>query len=54
MEKGLSMAAGQTPCQKYWDTLLKLIQARPASACPAQPAPNSWAAGHHRDRRLAA
>jgi threonine dehydrogenase-like Zn-dependent dehydrogenase len=26
MEKGLSMAGGQTPCQLYWDTLLDLIR----------------------------
>ncbi|CAF1048528.1 unnamed protein product [Didymodactylos carnosus] len=26
MEKGLRMAAGQTPCQKYWPTLLPLIE----------------------------
>ncbi|KAK9908225.1 hypothetical protein WJX75_004550 [Coccomyxa subellipsoidea] len=26
MEKGMSMAAGQTPCQKYWPHLLKLVQ----------------------------
>ncbi|KAK9818115.1 hypothetical protein WJX72_007377 [[Myrmecia] bisecta] len=25
MEKGLSMAAGQTPCQKYWPQLLKMV-----------------------------
>ncbi len=28
MEKGLSMAAGQTPVQKYWKQLLGMIQAR--------------------------
>jgi threonine dehydrogenase-like Zn-dependent dehydrogenase len=27
MEKGMSMAAGQTPCQKYWEHLLKMIDA---------------------------
>ncbi|KAG0610437.1 hypothetical protein M758_7G065400 [Ceratodon purpureus] len=26
MEKGLSMAAGQTPVQKYWPTLFRLVQ----------------------------
>jgi len=26
MEKGLAMAAGQTPCQKYWPVLLPLIE----------------------------
>jgi threonine dehydrogenase-like Zn-dependent dehydrogenase len=26
MEKGLTVKAGQTPCQKYWHHLLKLIQ----------------------------
>jgi len=26
MEKGMSMAAGQTPVQKYWPTLLPLVQ----------------------------
>ena len=26
MEKGLTMAAGQTPVQAYWELLLKLIQ----------------------------
>jgi threonine dehydrogenase-like Zn-dependent dehydrogenase len=26
MEKQLTMAAGQTPCQKYWPTLLDLVQ----------------------------
>jgi threonine dehydrogenase-like Zn-dependent dehydrogenase len=26
MEKGLSMAAGQTPVQKYWHKLLKMVQ----------------------------
>ena len=25
-EKGMSMAGGQTPCQKYWPKLLELIQ----------------------------
>ncbi|KAK9817038.1 hypothetical protein WJX72_008732 [[Myrmecia] bisecta] len=27
MEKGMSMAAGQTPCQKYWHKLLEMIEA---------------------------
>jgi len=26
MEKGLTMKAGQTPCQKYWHKLLDMIQ----------------------------
>jgi hypothetical protein len=26
MEKGLTIAAGQTPVQKYWPTLLPLVQ----------------------------
>ncbi|CAF0777330.1 unnamed protein product [Adineta steineri] len=26
MEKGMRMAAGQTPCQRYWPTLLPLIE----------------------------
>lgn len=26
MEKGMRTAAGQTPCQKYWSTLLPLIE----------------------------
>jgi threonine dehydrogenase-like Zn-dependent dehydrogenase len=26
MEKGMRMAAGQTPCQRYWSTLLPLIE----------------------------
>jgi len=26
MEKGLKMGAGQTPCQRYWPTLLPLIE----------------------------
>lgn len=25
-EKGLSLKAGQTPCQKYWPVLIDLIQ----------------------------
>lgn len=26
MEKGLTLRAGQTPCQKYWDELLGYIE----------------------------
>ncbi|KFM26394.1 S-(hydroxymethyl)glutathione dehydrogenase [Auxenochlorella protothecoides] len=29
MEKSMTMSGGQTPCQKYWPTLVKLMQASP-------------------------
>ena len=35
-EKGMSMKCGQTPCQKYWPTLTKIIEEGMCllSACP--------------------
>ena len=40
-EKGMSMAGGQTPCQKYWPKLLELIQ---NGAHPTQQLGSSYAA----------
>ena len=39
-EKGMSMAGGQTPCQKYWPKLLELIQ---SGACPSFTSIHSYA-----------